>query len=182
MESREFSEYQARIDWLQANFINYDSDWLSSRVAAEGTEMGVTWANRAKGWFRVMYWDALLSMVVYTLATAAFYILGAAILHGRGDRVLLHHAHDVRVHLRTGPTLGAQRFRHQHPRADLARDQQQRVGPERGQHGGHDGHQQSADRGHEPWGQQTFDRYRVTLLVESIEEVAEARRQAQSPR
>ena len=47
-ESREFWEYQARVDWLQANFINYDSDWLSSRVAAEGTEMGVAWANRAK--------------------------------------------------------------------------------------------------------------------------------------
>ena len=47
-ESRDFGEYQARIDWLQANFINYDSDWLSSRVAAEGTEMGVGWANRAK--------------------------------------------------------------------------------------------------------------------------------------
>ena len=43
------------------------------------------WALRARGWIRVMYWDALLSMVIYTLATAAFYVLGAAILHGRGE-------------------------------------------------------------------------------------------------
>ncbi len=28
-----------------------------------------------------MYWDAFLSMLVYTIVTAAFYILGAAVLH-----------------------------------------------------------------------------------------------------
>ena len=39
------------------------------------------WVKRAKGWIKVMYWDAVLSMVVYTLVTAAFYILGAAVLH-----------------------------------------------------------------------------------------------------
>ncbi len=39
------------------------------------------WNYRAKGWIRVMYWDAILSMVVYTLVTAAFYLLGAAVLH-----------------------------------------------------------------------------------------------------
>ena len=32
-----------------------------------------------------MYLDALLSMVVYTIVTAAFYVLGAAVLHARGD-------------------------------------------------------------------------------------------------
>ncbi|MCP5113415.1 MAG: divalent metal cation transporter, partial [bacterium] len=52
--------------------------WTGPRDASE------QWARRARGWIRVMYWDALLSMVIYTLATAAFYILGAAILHGRG--------------------------------------------------------------------------------------------------
>jgi manganese transport protein len=40
------------------------------------------WTARAKGWFRVMYLDAVLSMIVYTVVTAAFYLLGAAILHG----------------------------------------------------------------------------------------------------
>lgn len=43
------------------------------------------WQRRAKGWINVMYWDALLSMVLYTLVTAAFYLLGAAILHERGS-------------------------------------------------------------------------------------------------
>jgi Mn2+/Fe2+ NRAMP family transporter len=42
------------------------------------------WAGRARGWIKVMYVDALLSMVIYTAVTAAFYFLGAAILHGRG--------------------------------------------------------------------------------------------------
>jgi len=39
------------------------------------------WAERAKGWLRVMQLDAWVSMLVYTLATVAFYILGASILH-----------------------------------------------------------------------------------------------------
>lgn len=39
------------------------------------------WARRARGWLRVMRLDAWFSMIVYTLATVAFYILGAAILH-----------------------------------------------------------------------------------------------------
>lgn len=42
------------------------------------------WANRAAGWLRVMRWDAFCSLIVYTLATAAFYLLGAAILHRQG--------------------------------------------------------------------------------------------------
>lgn len=41
------------------------------------------WLNRAKGWIRVMYLDAVAAMVVYTVVTAAFYLLGAAILHDR---------------------------------------------------------------------------------------------------
>ncbi|MDR8392722.1 Nramp family divalent metal transporter [Aliifodinibius sp. S!AR15-10] len=44
-------------------------------------EKSPEWTRRAKGWIRVMYWDAFLSMIVYTLVTAAFYILGAAVLH-----------------------------------------------------------------------------------------------------
>lgn len=38
------------------------------------------WAQRARGWMRVMHWDAWCSMFVYTFATMAFYFLGAAIL------------------------------------------------------------------------------------------------------
>ncbi|MBX3411956.1 MAG: Nramp family divalent metal transporter [Pirellulales bacterium] len=40
-----------------------------------------SWAVRARGWMRVMRWDAWCSMVVYTLATVAFYLLGAGVLH-----------------------------------------------------------------------------------------------------
>ncbi|KQS32852.1 Nramp family divalent metal transporter [Dyadobacter sp. Leaf189] len=43
------------------------------------------WSERAKGWFDVMYLDAVLSMVVYTIVTAAFYLLGAAVLHSQGN-------------------------------------------------------------------------------------------------
>lgn len=43
------------------------------------------WVQRAKGWIKVMYLDAFFSMVIYTIATAAFYLLGAAVLHGRGE-------------------------------------------------------------------------------------------------
>lgn len=41
------------------------------------------WKERAKGWIKVMYLDAIVAMVVYTSVTAAFYILGASILHGK---------------------------------------------------------------------------------------------------
>ncbi|MEM1354562.1 MAG: Nramp family divalent metal transporter [Planctomycetota bacterium] len=42
------------------------------------------WAKRAEGWLRVLKWDAWCSMVVYTFATIAFYLLGAAILGRSG--------------------------------------------------------------------------------------------------
>ncbi len=42
------------------------------------------WIQRAKGWIRVMKYDAMLSLVIYTGATVAFYLLGAAVLNGRG--------------------------------------------------------------------------------------------------
>jgi Mn2+/Fe2+ NRAMP family transporter len=42
------------------------------------------WLRRANGWIRVMYRDALLSWVIYTFSTVAFYIMGAAVLHAEG--------------------------------------------------------------------------------------------------
>lgn len=42
------------------------------------------WRARARGWIRVMHADILASLAVYTLATVAFYLLGAGILHGMG--------------------------------------------------------------------------------------------------
>ena len=38
------------------------------------------WKGRARGWMRVLQWDAWASCVLYTFTTIAFYLLGAAIL------------------------------------------------------------------------------------------------------
>jgi manganese transport protein len=43
-----------------------------------------TWTRRAKGWVRVMYLDAWVSMLVFTISTVAFYFMGAAVLHPQG--------------------------------------------------------------------------------------------------
>jgi hypothetical protein len=43
------------------------------------------WVRRAKGWIKVMYVDALVAMVIYTLVTMAFYLLGAAVLHAQNN-------------------------------------------------------------------------------------------------
>ena len=42
------------------------------------------WRKRAQGWISVMYLDAVVAMIIYTVVTAAFYLLGAAILNNRG--------------------------------------------------------------------------------------------------
>ena len=44
------------------------------------------WVERARGWMTVLRWDAWCSMIVYTIATVAFYLLGAATL----GRIGLH--------------------------------------------------------------------------------------------
>ncbi|MBI1358537.1 MAG: divalent metal cation transporter [Acidobacteria bacterium] len=42
------------------------------------------WVRRAYGWIKVMGVDVLNSMVIYTFATIAFYLLGAGVLNGMG--------------------------------------------------------------------------------------------------
>lgn len=42
------------------------------------------WHRRARGWIRVMQLDAWVSMVVFTVSTVAFYLLGAAVLNPQG--------------------------------------------------------------------------------------------------
>ena len=42
------------------------------------------WRTRAFGWIRVMGFDVVNSMLIYTFATVAFYLLGAGILHSMG--------------------------------------------------------------------------------------------------
>ncbi|HUY87122.1 MAG TPA: Nramp family divalent metal transporter [Pirellulales bacterium] len=44
------------------------------------------WARRAHGWMRVLYLDAWVSMLVFTVATVSFYVMGATVLH----RLQLH--------------------------------------------------------------------------------------------
>ena len=49
--------------------------WIGPREDSEA------WNIRARGWLRVLRWDAWLSLVVYTSSTVVFYLLGAAVLH-----------------------------------------------------------------------------------------------------
>jgi manganese transport protein len=43
------------------------------------------WRRRADGWIKVMYLDAIVAMLIYTIVTIAFYLLGAAVLHTTGE-------------------------------------------------------------------------------------------------
>lgn len=61
--------------------------WLIEKGYASYTgpkDDSAEWESRAKGWIKVMYWDALLAMVAYTTMTVMFYLLGAAILNRMG--------------------------------------------------------------------------------------------------
>jgi Mn2+/Fe2+ NRAMP family transporter len=42
------------------------------------------WTGRARGWIRVMHLDITCSLVIYTMATVAFYLLGAGVLNRMG--------------------------------------------------------------------------------------------------
>ncbi|MFO1020455.1 MAG: Nramp family divalent metal transporter [Planctomycetales bacterium] len=45
---------------------------------------GNEWADRARGWVRVLQLDSWFSMLIYTTATVAFYMLGATVLYRQG--------------------------------------------------------------------------------------------------
>ncbi len=45
---KDMNEYASHVFWMQANFINHDTNWLAARVGAEATEMGVKYANETK--------------------------------------------------------------------------------------------------------------------------------------
>jgi Mn2+/Fe2+ NRAMP family transporter len=53
-------------------------------VLDESTSEHERWGHRARGWLRVMQLDAWFSMIVFTVATVAFYLLGAAVLRPQG--------------------------------------------------------------------------------------------------
>ncbi|MGJ8696312.1 MAG: Nramp family divalent metal transporter [Verrucomicrobiaceae bacterium] len=59
-------------------------------------EERAAWLARARGWIRVMQIDALAAMVCYTLMTAMFYLLGAAILN---SQEIVPEAGDLLEHL-----------------------------------------------------------------------------------
>ncbi len=42
------------------------------------------WLTRARGWVRVMRADAIMALTIYTTATLAFYMIGAAVLNRQG--------------------------------------------------------------------------------------------------
>lgn len=65
----------------------------------DGTD---AWFTRARGWLRVMQLDAWVSLLVYTVATVAFYLLGAAVLHARGLQVTDKGMIDTLAHLFLG--------------------------------------------------------------------------------
>ena len=61
--------------------------WCLEKGYARSTgprDASEAWYQRARGWFKVMQFDAFASMVIYTLATAAFFFLGVAVLHSDG--------------------------------------------------------------------------------------------------
>jgi len=43
-----------------------------------------SWRDRARGWIDVMHIDILVSMIIYTVSTVSFYLLGAGVLNAQG--------------------------------------------------------------------------------------------------
>ncbi|MGI9544767.1 MAG: Nramp family divalent metal transporter [Cyclobacteriaceae bacterium] len=64
------------------NYWCLEKGYAAHAGPAEDSE---AWRSRAKGWIKTMEMDAIAAMVVYTLVTAAFYLLGAAVLHAQGN-------------------------------------------------------------------------------------------------
>jgi Mn2+/Fe2+ NRAMP family transporter len=59
-----------------------EKGYASYTGANDGTE---EWQLRANGWIKIMQLDAIVAMVIYTVVTAAFYLLGASILYGQKE-------------------------------------------------------------------------------------------------
>lgn len=57
------------------------------------------WVRRVRGWMRVLRFDAWFSMVIYTTATVAFYLLGAAVLHAKKLQVTDKDLIDTLAHM-----------------------------------------------------------------------------------
>ena len=64
------------------NYWLIEKGYASNTGENDGSE---EWATRARGWIKVMYIDAIFAMLVYTVVTVAFFLLGSALLHGKGN-------------------------------------------------------------------------------------------------
>lgn len=64
------------------NYWLIEKGYASNTGKNDGSE---EWAIRARGWIKVMYIDAIFAMLVYTVVTVAFFLLGSALLHGKGN-------------------------------------------------------------------------------------------------
>ena len=53
-----------------------------SHIGADRSDPG--WLDRARGWIRVLHMDVWTTLIVLTLATLPFYLLGAGVLHRSG--------------------------------------------------------------------------------------------------
>lgn len=75
------------ITGVGADEITYYTYWCVEKGYARwvGPNDGsAEWERRAKGWIRVMYKDAIISWIIYTFGTLAFFIMGAAVLNPQG--------------------------------------------------------------------------------------------------
>ena len=69
---------------LSSSELVYYAYWCLEKGYARWTgpdDGSEAWAQRARGWIRVMHVDCILAFVIYTTTTVAFYLLGATILH-----------------------------------------------------------------------------------------------------
>ena len=72
---------------LSSSELVYYGYWCLEKGYARWTgpnDGSEAWANRARGWIRVMHVDCILGFLIYTTTTIAFYLLGAAVLNRQG--------------------------------------------------------------------------------------------------
>ncbi len=75
---RSESSASAPLNWLPIRI----GVWNAAMQSLPATmTVSPEWTKRAAGWMRVMHIDAFGAMLIYTFATVAFYLLGAATLN-----------------------------------------------------------------------------------------------------
>lgn len=75
------------ITGVGADEMTYYTYWVLEKGYGRWTgpnDGSEAWRNRANGWIKVMYKDAFVSWIIYTVATMAFFIMGAAVLNPQG--------------------------------------------------------------------------------------------------